>query len=162
MNRKIKIVCVALWLAVIFAFSAQPDVETYAVSGSISYRLVQLYNGLKGIEQSPAEMEQTALKIEYPVRKAAHMSEYAVLALLLLATFYAYSKRETGVKKIWILSLWSLAGVFSYACLDEFHQLFVAGREGKFTDVLIDSAGAAAALLVAGLILASKIKKRKR
>lgn len=162
MNRKIKILFVAVWLVVIFVFSAQPDMHSYAVSGSVSYRLVQLYDGLTGMEHTPAELEQMALRIEYPVRKAAHMSEYAVLAMLLLATFYAYSKKEAGTAKIRLLSLWSLAGVFFFACLDEFHQLFVQGREGKFTDVLIDAAGAAAALLVADLFLYMKMKKRKR
>ena len=30
---------------------------------------------------------------------------------------------------------------FLYACSDEFHQLFVAGRSGSFIDVLIDLSG---------------------
>ena len=32
----------------------------------------------------------------------------------------------------------AFAIVFCYACTDEFHQLFVPGRAGRFTDVMID------------------------
>ena len=32
-------------------------------------------------------------------------------------------------------------GVFLYACTDEFHQLFVPGRDGNFRDVIIDTSG---------------------
>lgn len=163
MKRRLKIIFVLIWLFVIFVFSAQPDVRSYEASGSVSYQLVKCYDRLMHIQKTPEEMEKTALLIEYPVRKAAHMSEYAVLALLFLATYFAYSKREAGPGKIRFLSVCALLSVFGCACLDEFHQLFVQGREGKFTDVLIDSAGAAVALLVAGLILFhNENKKRKR
>ena len=37
----------------------------------------------------------------------------------------------------------------AYACTDELHQLFVPGRAGMVTDVLIDSTGAA---LITGLL----------
>lgn len=39
-----------------------------------------------------------------------------------------------------------------YAASDEFHQLFVPGRSGRLTDVLIDSAGLLAGILVVCLI----------
>ena len=31
---------------------------------------------------------------------------------------------------------------FLYACSDEFHQFFIAGRSAQFTDVMIDTCGA--------------------
>ena len=52
------------------------------------------------------------------------------------------------------LSAW-IAGTL-YAASDEFHQLFVEGRTCAFRDVCIDSAGAAA-----GILIASIIKKKK-
>ncbi len=162
MKRRLKILCVLLWLLVILGFSSQPDVRSYEVSGSVSYQLVKCYNQLMHIQQTPQEMEETVLRIGYPVRKAAHMIEYAVLALLFLATYSAYSKRTEGTAGIWILCGCALLSVFCCACTDEFHQLFVQGREGKFTDVLIDSAGAATALLVAGLVMIHKIHKKEK
>ncbi len=44
--------------------------------------------------------------------------------------------------------LFSIIGVFLYACTDEFHQTFVPGRSGQFTDVLVDTSGAILASLL--------------
>ena len=41
---------------------------------------------------------------------------------------------------------------FLYACTDEFHQLFVPGRAGRFTDVLIDTTGGIIMLLFIALV----------
>jgi len=62
-------------------------------------------------------------------------------------------KRKKTIKRVLII----LAGLaftycFLYACSDEIHQLFVPGRSGKFTDVLIDSAGALLAVLLCFLV----------
>lgn len=40
--------------------------------------------------------------------------------------------------------LFGLAGAFTTACLDEWHQSFLPNREGCFRDVLIDTVGACA------------------
>ena len=50
-----------------------------------------------------------------------------------------------------------------YACSDEFHQLFVAGRAGRINDVLIDSAGAVLGLALFLFIrtCAHKMVKRR-
>ena len=42
---------------------------------------------------------------------------------------------------------------FLYACLDEFHQLFVAGRCGQPFDVGVDTSGALVAVVVALLVI---------
>ena len=44
-----------------------------------------------------------------------------------------------------LLIPWGIAAL--YAVTDEFHQLFVPGRSGQFSDVVLDSAGALAGLL---------------
>ena len=50
-----------------------------------------------------------------------------------------------------------------YAATDEIHQLFVAGRAGRFSDVVIDSAGALLGVLVfAFLVRIVKRIQRKR
>ena len=41
----------------------------------------------------------------------------------------------------------------AYAATDEFHQLFVPGRSGQMTDVMIDSVGCLIGCLVTCLIL---------
>jgi VanZ family protein len=61
------------------------------------------------------------------LRKLAHAAEYAVLGALL-------------ARAIGSLPVAALAGV-AYAVTDEWHQTFVAGRDGSVRDVLVDAAG---------------------
>jgi VanZ family protein len=89
---------VVLWASVIFAFSSIPSLS----SGLGTWDLV--------------------------LRKCAHATEYAVLALLLLRATGSYA--------------WAFAGAVAYACTDEVHQTFVRGRHGSPVDVAIDAAGA--------------------
>ena len=96
---------------------------------------------------------QTYLHIpisEFIVRKAAHMSEYALLTLTLIYGFY---KNHYPIQKIMI---YSLIGTFLYACSDEFHQLFIPGRSGEFRDVMIDSTGG-----IMGIVFTTFIVKYK-
>jgi VanZ family protein len=69
----------------------------------------------------------SGLSWDTPLRKAAHLSEYAVLGALLVRAV----RRPAPA--------W-LAGV-AYAASDEFHQHFVSGRNGNAVDVAIDAAG---------------------
>ena len=73
--------------------------------------------------------------------------------MLGILAFINFSK----VKKLGYRGLF--AAVFSciYASSDEIHQLFVPGRAGQVRDVLIDTSGA-----VAGILLAILIRKAVR
>ena len=80
------------------------------------------------------------------IRKCAHLTEYAVLALLV---WRAWRKPHWHDARPW---LWSEAGValwatVLYAATDEFHQTFIPSREGCIRDVLIDSTGAVVGLI---------------
>jgi hypothetical protein len=90
---------VAAWAAVIFALSAQPDLDS-------------------------------GLSWDYPLRKVAHVAEYAVLGALV-----ANALRRAA--------LLAFALAVGYAVTDEVHQSFVAGRHGTPLDVLIDAVGVA-------------------
>lgn len=71
----------------------------------------------------------------YAERKGAHIFEYAVLTLLLILLFW--QRRMAFSRTIYLALSFSLI----YACSDEFHQLFVPGREGRLGDILIDLVG---------------------
>jgi VanZ family protein len=86
-----------------------------------------------------AAPEQIAA-VHWLLRKAGHVAEYAVLALLWRRAFPAAAPAR------WRLPL-VLAAVT--AGLDEAHQATTPTREGHVGDVLLDIAGAGAALLVA-------------
>ncbi|MFL5953082.1 MAG: VanZ family protein [Gaiellaceae bacterium] len=71
---------------------------------------------------------------DYVLRKGAHMTEYAILAVLLARAAGSY------------LLAFPLA--VAYAASDEVHQLFVRGRHGSPIDVAIDAVGALIGLAV--------------
>jgi VanZ family protein len=133
------------WMGVIFAFSAQPAVQSSEISGAVSGGLVQKVCQIFHIELTAEQITWATQWIEYPVRKAAHMTEYAMMGLLSFAFFKSWQQEKTGGRKRLYLSAFALTAV--YAASDEIHQLFVPGRAGRFSDVCIDMAGAAIGLL---------------
>jgi VanZ family protein len=88
---------VVLWAALIFAVSSIPQLS----SGLGTWDLV--------------------------LRKCAHVTEYAILGLLLVRAL----RRELPAFALGVL----------YAASDEFHQSFVRGRHGAPLDVAIDAIG---------------------
>jgi VanZ family protein len=85
-------------------------------------------------------------RINYPVRKAAHMTEYACLAVAIAFPLYVY-----GVRGIWLMILTGSLCV-SYAGLDEYHQSFVAGRSPSGRDVAIDSIGVICGVIIVRIV----------
>jgi len=71
------------------------------------------------------------------LRKLAHAAEYGILGALLVRALRRLS--------------WALALGVAYAVSDEIHQSFVPGRQGSPLDVLIDSVG-----VIAGVVLAAR------
>lgn len=149
-----------LWMGVIFAFSAQPAEESGRISDSICYKLVSGANHTLHMEWKEERMEEYALRLRLPVRKAAHMTEYAILAVLAwgnLLAWKAFPKKHSY--EIALLS------AILYAMSDEYHQTFVAGRSGNLTDVGIDGLGACLGLLCLALLRhwrGSRKQKRRR
>ncbi|MBL9126605.1 MAG: VanZ family protein [Verrucomicrobiales bacterium] len=77
-------------------------------------------------------------------RKGVHFATFAALAALV---FRALAGRAVHDRPGRIaIRAWAIATV--YAASDELHQSFVPSRVGSITDVLIDAAGAAAAVAV--------------
>lgn len=73
---------------------------------------------------------------DFVIRKLGHMGVYGILARLLARAFTGST--YWSWKKIFA---WSLALSILYACTDECHQMFVAGRVGALHDVIIDGVG---------------------
>ena len=151
MKRKktgiIWLIFMIIWMSVIFSFSAKKAVESEGMSHSVGKEIGRLIVP-QFTSWSEDKQEQFAEKIDFPVRKCAHASEYAVLGVLMLGTAYSFAE-DQGKKNR--LLCWC-AGT-AYAATDEFHQLFVPGRSCQFRDVCIDSAG-----ILTGIVLFSLIK----
>lgn len=124
-----------LMMYVIFNFSAQTGVDSGNLSYTVSHKIVEIGNKIlqKGMEEW--EIDEKAAEIEYPVRKIAHMTEYFILAVTVSLPFYVYGLRG--------FALLLVAGLIcvGFACGDEYHQSFVAGRGPSIKDVGIDSIG---------------------
>lgn len=93
----------------------------------------------------------TIASIQLLVRKAAHLTEYAILAALFYRAF------RQGREHCWRPAALALVVAAIYAALDEFHQSFVASRTGTPWDVMIDMCGA-----VIGLALCMAFRRKKR
>ncbi len=133
-KRKIFLGLAILWMLVIFAFSAQKSAESTRLSNGAGRYVVTAVNEVMDKGWNEDTVEKYALAIDHPVRKLAHATEYAILALLWFGALGSKLK--------------SVEIAFIYACTDEIHQLFVPGRAGLFTDVLIDTSGAVVAMLI--------------
>ena len=152
--KKIFTLMAILWMAAIFFFSSRNADESTAQSNRAGMLAGHLF--VRGFD-SWTEQEQLdfARKIDHPVRKTAHASEYALLGMLLFGAM-------TGTRRRRMCYAWLATAC--YAATDEFHQLFVPGRSGQFTDVCIDSGGAAVGILAAAGIslLIFRIRVRHR
>lgn len=70
------------------------------------------------------------------LRKAAHITEYFILTVLLYRAF----KGSFNFSSFY-LSLWTFSLSFLYAVSDEIHQTFVPTRDPSAKDVFIDTIG---------------------
>ena len=146
-RRRLFLAAAVLWMAVIFLFSARDGdlstLDSYYAGEVIGEVFVEGYRDWTE-SRKLAFVEQ----IDHAVRKTAHFSEYALLAMLL---FGALLPSLSQMFRFRPYSL-SWAAAVLYAGTDEFHQLFVAERSGSLTDVGIDGLGAAAGLTAAFLL----------
>jgi VanZ family protein len=94
-------------------------------------------------------------EVHFFVRKTAHFTEYAVLALLAARAFRTSSRR--GLSGKWWLVSFALVAAVSLA--DEYHQSFLPSRTGSVYDSLLDMTGGATALACAALRLARRRRK---
>lgn len=134
--RPLSFVPAVVMMYIIFQFSASPALESTGVSSGVCMKIVNLADETLELGYSYEHKAYLAQKIEYPVRKLAHFSEYALLAVCVALPFYVY-----GLRGIWLVLLTCfICG--GYACTDEFHQSFVPGRSPQLKDVCIDTAGA--------------------
>lgn len=117
-NKKIFTVF-CIWTCFIWINSLLPANQSGVISGGLSY---QLYHFLH-------------LSVDFDlfhtlIRKCAHFSEFALLGIL---AFFAF-KQQYPFRAVLLCIL--------TACTDETIQLFIDGRSGQLSDVMIDSSGA--------------------
>jgi VanZ family protein len=94
------------------------------------------------------------IEIHFCVRKAAHVTEYAILALFVCRAIFRGGNAKTARSILFVVAWIACAAV---AACDEFRQSFVESRGASPWDVMIDSAGA-----IFGLLLYARFAQRKK
>ena len=130
MKKYFCIVVLVFWMLLIFNLSGQDGIASLNQSNFI-VKLAQNFSFFENFDHG---------KMSVVIRKSAHFFVYFVLALILY--------HLVGKGKSYAGIYYTLSVVFLYACSDELHQSFVVGRGGKFSDVLIDSAGGIAGVFM--------------
>lgn len=147
------VLLLALYM-IIFDFSAQDAEQSGSLSMRISENAVKFLSSLAGRGWTQAFKEDLAVYFEHPIRKMAHFSEYACMAILVYLVWSPWLKQR---KKLYLLVvLW----VFVSGACDEFHQLFVPGRYCSFADVCLDTGGGVFGLLMC--LTAHRIRMRRK
>lgn len=134
---------VILWMGIIFVMSSRAGSTEH--SASLVAQLVRWVSPTFSRTLTPYQLEC----LDYGFRKICHVTEYAILALLVLRAV-RFGRSRMSLRAIAFALIISMA----YAATDEFHQVFVPLRTASIDDVLIDSSGAAAALLTAWMAAA--------
>lgn len=132
---------IILWMTVIFLFSSQDSDESSQLSRGFLRNFI-LWFLPQNISSDTVDF------LEFLLRKCAHMTEYAILGILISIQIRLYQVFGAEWKKIWT----AVFLVMLYAATDEFHQLFVGGRSGQLTDVFIDTCGGIAGAVFVYLI----------
>ena len=135
-----------IMMLVIYSFSAQEGDQSSQLSYEVGVRVLTIANETLDKGWSQERIEQLSEKGQFYIRKTAHFTEYFLLAVSVAFPLYVY-----GVRGLWLLFS---AGIFcvGYACLDEYHQSFVAGRSPGKRDIFIDSVGVFFGIIVTRII----------
>ena len=126
MKKKIIKLCFVLgWMILIFIFSNQISNDSTKLTNGILKTIIDLFN-----------INEDFMNFMFiPLRKLAHFSEYLVLGILIINFIKEFNIDLRN------MIIYSLLLCVIYAVSDEIHQLFISGRAGLITDVLIDTIG---------------------
>jgi VanZ family protein len=134
---------VLIWLGVIFLGS------TDMLSAEHTSRFLVPF--LRWID--PQISFATLNAIQLGIRKLGHLTEYAILAMLLWRALRSGTRWQMKMSILFLVA--ALASAI-FAASDEFHQSFVPSRTASPTDVMIDICGALVGLLACSIFAARK------
>lgn len=126
-----------LWMGMIYFMSDKPAKESSNMSDGVSYKIINTANKMFDLRMTKRKKQIKAKQLRYPVRKCAHMTEYAVLGFIFYIHSLSYGIILSRKKRLLMVCIL----VIAYASTDEYHQTFVSGRSGNVLDVCIDGVG---------------------
>ena len=142
-TRYIWLVPLIIILVIIFILSNQNGDTSISLSEWLAGRLELWKWGVLG---DNGLMSTEPLILGLSLRKIAHVTAYVIVSICM----YGLTRRY-GI---------TMALCYIAAVLDEIHQVFVGGRNGMFTDTLVDGVGIIIGCAVWAVV--SKIVRVKR
>ena len=145
----LRFIPMVIMMVIIFFFSTMQGDESSETSGVFLKALTEL---VEGISKKALDTE-TLGALHIIIRKLAHFTEYAMLGVAIMyAIWYKWNSHRFPYLLPELIAM-------AYATTDEIHQYFVPGRYGTWSDVLIDSCGAAFGILLYYLVWKRKTEK---
>jgi VanZ family protein len=92
--------------------------------------------------------------VDTALHKCAHMVAYGVLAWLYLRVLGLHFDPSATLRVV------SIVAAMVYGLTDEYHQTFVPGREGRLSDVGVDTVGACAAMVVDRWVTRRRLRRK--
>ncbi len=130
----------------IFVMSAQTATVSTQSSGRVIRTIAKIV--IEDFENKPIEYQISFISsLQLFVRKAAHLATYFSLGFSVCG-FALTFKNKTNLFKSATSFIFSVL----YAISDEIHQLFVTGRSGQISDVLLDAVGVILGVLFINLL----------
>ncbi|MBX0313357.1 VanZ family protein [Planococcus glaciei] len=147
-HKKLSLIVVVLWMALIFSLSHQPASKSSEMSSGITKFVIEAAEQILPVAETDFD------QFEHIVRKNAHFFIYLILGILVI-----HASGGSGSHSFKRIGL-AVSICVLYAMSDEFHQLFILGRSGEVRDVLIDSSGASLGIIL--YWFASKMLRRNK
>ena len=153
-QRKFRLIIYAVLslglMCVIFCLSSQPAPQSQSLSDGLLYDILVFF----GFEDE--------IRIELYgklIRKIAHFAEFAALGMSTTLFFAELWPDKHAGRHRRLLYPFGICALYAFS--DELHQYFVPGRSMQLSDVLLDCAGALAAILFLQVLQACKYNHRE-
>lgn len=133
MNKKVIYrIITAIWICIIFSFSLQVADKSTVLSDGVG-ELILEHASTETINESRLWTESEWKLFHKIIRKCGHFAEFFVLGILMMLNMYQSKFKRKYITGIFLCMLVALT--------DETIQLFVPGRAGMITDVILDMFG---------------------
>ncbi len=143
----IQLLPVILLVIMIIEFGNDDAQRSSELSRFVTEKLLYIVNKLFGFKWTAQKIEESVPLYEGIVRKGAHLTEYALLALFTFV--FLYCRRLKGALP------YVSAFIFSFviAVADEVNQYGIDSRNGSAADVAIDCLGSLTILMITFVLL---------
>ena len=159
MNMKtiLSLILVIGWMTFIFILSSRDTNTSNKDSSSIVKTFINTYDSVtKANSDTKTKHQDTSFITDLNTifRKICHAICYLTLSVLVFNVLIHLSR-----KRLLFYNLLCFVICLIYAILDEYHQTFVVGRTGQFTDVLIDMGGVIIGMFLINVVYQISMKR---